>query len=238
MGTQTKMNRERFLPHFPRTPHLPWKPNASKDDVVAQDAEASVVFDHTIVIEEKIDGASVGFSVVDKHPVIRNREHFLNKGFVGRTPAKKQFASIHNYYYQHSKRFEALSHLGPFSVYGEWMWMQHGIHYDRLPDWFIAYDIWNWQVCDWLAPDSSRRILEKCGFHVPRMIYRGAVEEFQQLEEFTQEQSEWSDTQVEGIYLRVSANSEVVTHRFKMVREDFVAGALWQKDEVKKNSLK
>lgn len=230
------MKLDQYLPHFPRTPHLPWKPNASPADVVARDAEAAVIFKKSVTIEEKIDGASVGFSVIDGHPSIRNREHFLKKGFVGKTAAKKQFASIWNYYYNNSKKFETLTKLGPYSVYGEWMLMQHGIFYDRLPDLFIAYDIWNWQLGQWLPPDQSRATLDKCGFSIPCLLYKGKVEEYQQLEDLTQKQAAWSSSKLEGIYLRIGSETEV-THRFKMVRPDFVSGALWDRYKINKNEV-
>ena len=231
------MKQDKLLPHFPATAHLPWKPNTSQGDVVARDAEAAVVFENPVFIEEKIDGASVGFTIEDGHPVIRNREHFLKKGFVGKTPAKKQFAPIWNYFYDNSAKFETLTHLGPFSVFGEWMLMQHGIYYNRLPDLFIAYDIWNWQLGKWLAPTTARPILQKCGFHVPAVMFQGDLEEYQQLEQLLDQKSEWSDSKVEGVYIRVSEDRELTTHRFKMVRSDFVPGALWDKKDIKKNKV-
>ena len=89
-----------LLPQYPRTPHLPHKPNASEDDVVAQESETTVVWGSFVTIEEKIDGASVGIAVFDGHPIVRNRDHVLRKGYVKETAAKKQFTSLWNYFYQ------------------------------------------------------------------------------------------------------------------------------------------
>lgn len=226
-----------ILPHFPKTPHLPWKPNLSDGDVVAEDSECAGVFDsNDVVIQEKLDGASVGFGYENEHPLIRNREHYLNKGFVGRTPAKKQFASIWTYYYNNKDRFAKLFDLGTFSVYGEWMIMQHGIHYTRLPDWFIAYDIWDWQTTQFLAFDRAQEILAECGFQMPKVLHRGTVGDYRHLEAMTQENAQWADSKVEGVYVRVSG-AQNLRNRFKLVREDFVQGALWDKKEVKRNSI-
>lgn len=226
------------LPPFPATMHIPWKPNTTSGDVVAQDSECQIILEsENILVEEKVDGASVGFGFAKGHPIIRNREHMLLKGFVGRTPAKKQFASIWNYYYQHAQeRFNKLFHLGPYSVYGEWMVMQHGIHYTKLPDLFIAYDIWNYQQGFFLPFEDSRRILDMCGFSIPAILYRGKINDFAQIENMTHTKSAWADSEVEGAYIRVS-DGHKITHRFKMVREGFEAGALWDKTEVKKNTL-
>ena len=28
-------------------------------------------------------------------------------------------------------------------LYGEWLWLRHGVTYDAAPDWLIALDLWN-----------------------------------------------------------------------------------------------
>lgn len=133
---------KRVLPAFPRTPHLPYKPNAGDGDIVATSAELLAIEDLLWTVEEKIDGASVGMALWEDEPLIRNRDHILRKGYVKETAAKKQFASIWGWFYNHKKAFEHINKLGPYSVYGEWCVAQHGIAYTKLPDWFIAYDLY------------------------------------------------------------------------------------------------
>ena len=35
-----------------------------------------------------------------------------------------------------------LQSLGDKTIYGEFLFCEHGARYDELPDWFIAYDLW------------------------------------------------------------------------------------------------
>ena len=86
-----------LLPEFPRTLHLPYKPNTQHGDLVAHDADILFGDEGNVWVEEKIDGASAGIAFIDGHPVIRNRSHILNKGFLKDTPAKKQFRPIWNW---------------------------------------------------------------------------------------------------------------------------------------------
>jgi hypothetical protein len=112
---------------------------------------------------------------------------------------------------------------------------QHGIFYNRLPDWFIAYDIYNYESGNFLAPKTARRLLTNVGFTCPEHL-SCEIKSYDDLVALANGPSRWSDSKREGIYIKID-NNEVVTHRFKMVREDFQRGALWDNKEMKKNEL-
>jgi len=219
------------LPPYPRTLILPHKPNGTADDMVASESEAAIVFESDCLhIEEKLDGANIGIVLLEGHPVIRNRDHFLGKG-----SARGQFGSIWGWFYENRELFERLSEYGDFSVYGEWLVARHTIPYTRLPDWFVAYDLYNQTVGRFLSPVSSRRILEEIGFSLPPILHTGRLSGgYESLEQMTQVLSAWADSRVEGIYLKI-CDHEVVTHRFKMVREDFYRRPMWT--EMTRNGL-
>lgn len=226
-----------MLPAFPRTPHLPHLPNATSDDVIASSDEAAVVFTQPINIEEKIDGASVGMTTKDGQPIIRNRDHILRKGYEKDTAAKKQFASIWNWFYDHRESFEFLAARGPYSVYGEWCLAQHGIFYDRLPDWFIAYDLYDYEHGHFVEPEKTEDLLGQAGFVTAPLIHRGEFDgDYNDLVGYAQDFSDWSSSQREGIYVKVF-DAKIVTHRFKLVRPEFVRGALWNPKKLTKNKL-
>jgi len=214
--------RKRMLPEFPRTLHLPHKPNATIDDVVAMETDAKVVFKEEVWVEEKIDGASLGITILNDEPVIRNRDHILNKGFLKNTPAKKQFVPAWNWFYENKEKLQALLSNGTWSVYGEWMVGRHGMSYNKLPDWFIAYDIYDYHHGWFLGPRTARRLLVEHGFSVPPLLFNGHLETPAEVEEYTRHSAEWCEGEVEGVYIRVG--DEIVKHRFKMVRADFERG--------------
>ena len=224
---------KKMLPGYPRTPHLPYKPNAAEDDIVAEESETAVLYGSAITIEEKIDGASVGISILDGHPIVRNRDHVLKKGFVKDTAAKKQFTSLWNYFYENEKKFQALD---GYTVFGEWMFAQHGIHYTRLPEFFIPYDLYDYDKGVFLPPMLSRMIITRAGFHMPTLHYSGIFnDDYEELEEYANLPAAWADGPAEGIYIKVYDGTQIL-HRFKMVREDFQRGCLWDSKKIRKNS--
>jgi atypical dual specificity phosphatase len=239
------VKEKEILPEFPRTAHLPHKPNTDKTDRVATDAEAAVIWTALVNVEEKIDGASCGMTLHEGEPLIRSRDHILRKGYHKKnSAAKAQFASVWNWWYANKAKFEFIAEAGPYSVYGEWCVAQHGIAYNRLPDWFIAYDLYNYDRRFWEPSDVTARLLHEAGFNMPSLLLRGRMEsladfqapDWERLEGWANLQSAWSDTKAEGFYLKVF-DSKQVTHRFKMVREDYVRGALWHPNKMTKNKV-
>lgn len=228
---------QRILPVFPRTPHLPYHPNLSVDDVLASKDEVSIVFgSEEVWVEEKLDGASVGI-YHNEFPLIRNRNHILNKGYVAKnTPAKKQFRPLWNWYYDHANNFKKLAELsGDCAVYGEWMLMQHGIYYDALPSLFIAYDLYDYEQDRFLPTKVARQYFAEAGFVTPPLLFQGKIDSYEQLAKLYEEKSHFSSEKREGIYLRVNGVNRL-EHRFKMVRPDFRQGSLFS-DILLKNKL-
>lgn len=229
-----------MLPDFPRTVHLPWKVNPKTSDKTATEREAACIFvAEDVTVEEKVDGANTGMMLHEGNPIIRNRNHLLNKAFIQRkTAAKMQFASIHNWFYSNMDKFEAVNdHLGfEASIYGEWMYAVHGIEYDKLPALWIPYDIYDWQEDRYLPSSLSRVVLNNAGFHTPRLLHAGPVKSYEQLEELCNGPAAWSADKREGVYVKVNGKDRL-ERRFKMVREGFVQGAKWSDDRIAKNQV-
>lgn len=227
-----------LLPEFPRTRHLPWKPNAKREDLIASEKEASVIFTSPFVYgEEKVDGANVGMTRSDGMPIIRNRSHVLRKGYSKRTAAKMQFAPIWSWYYENEDRFSKLAELGPYSVYGEWLVARHSIGYDKLPSYFLAFDLYDYDEHKFVDSAITRSTLTSLGFQMPpRLIEPGTLKKYEQIEALIQEQSAFSSERREGVYLKV-CDGKFVTHRFKMVRHDFIQGDHWSDRQIEKNQL-
>jgi len=240
VGARNLKNLKNKLPDFPRTPHLPHKPNTVTGDFVSSEAEVAVLFSPGsahVSVQEKIDGANCGIAYIDDHPVIRNRTKILTKGFYKDTQAKKQFLPTWNWAHENKKKFQELEACYPdLTVYGEWMQMAHGLRYDQLPDWFIAYDLYDQVAGKFLSPHVGIPMLQFCGFAIAPEILTGAVLSWEQLEEACNQRTLFSSTEIrEGIYVKV-ADDHFVTARHKMVREGFKQGGLWE--QGLKNALK
>lgn len=234
-----KISASRILPQYPRTFHFPYKPNTQRGDLVSENDDAKIVFQSpNVFIEEKIDGANCGMALYEGNPIIRNHNHILKKGFDKATPAKKQFSSVWNWFYKNKDKFEKLNELaGEVSVYGEWMVAIHGMEYDYLPEWFVPYDVYDYRVEKFLDPDKAREYLHAVGFTTVPIVARGPFGSNEEIEKFCHERSLFSTTQIrEGVYIKVS-DGKYITHRFKIVREGFVQGALWSEKVISKNRL-
>lgn len=227
-----------ILPEYPRTPHLPWKPNTERADLVASEEDVKLLFTYGCYIQEKVDGANCGMALVDGNAIIRNREFILCKGYKKDTPAKQQFAPVFTWFYENKKKFEKLNKLCEgLSVFGEWMIAQHGLVYDQLPAWFIPYDLYDYEAGQFVNPGVAETLLKLSGFSTVPMLFHGRVESYEQLEALANGASPFTTLgNREGIYLKV-ADENYVTHRFKMVRESFIRGANWSHEELKRNKL-
>ena len=221
-----------ILPEYPATRHLPWKPNA-KGDKIASNQEAMVIFYGETCVQEKIDGANCGMSYLNGHPVVRSRTKILRKGQEMKNPSLAQFASSWNWMHQNKSLFDILDEHGPYSVYGDWMIQQHGMEYDLLPDWFIAFDLYDWEKGYYIDPKKASDILSTCGFSmVPTLLY--GVDSYDTLEELANGQSSFTlGSKREGIIVKVS-DGNAITTKFKMVRSGFDQGCLLG-DKIKRN---
>lgn len=221
--------------------HLPYKPNCDRDDLVATESEASILFRRgawlgisqrtlerlqpSVLVEEKLDGSQVGVASAGdgEVPIVRNKNHILVKGY-GRknTNAKRQYAPLWNWVYEHADRFAALTEAcGELcGVYGEWLYAEHTLRYNLAPDDFIAYQIYQPSLGAFVDAYRTRDLLGAAGFAQPELLATN-VASYAQLEAFTQEPSRWSTRDLrEGVVVKVSDGERLIA-QFKMRRGDF-----------------
>ena len=229
---------EHLLPEYPRTRHVPHKANAKRDDLVCTLDECKAIWTQPTAVSEKIDGSQCRMTIYDGNPVIGNRNHILNKAYSkAKTASKMQFSMVFNWWYEHYSAFRYLAEAGPYSVYGDWMYMQHGMHYDRLPSLFMTYDLYDYDAHEFLESKKAYEILQECGFSTVPLLHFGPLDSFEQLEELANELSPFSSTEKrEGVYLKV-CDGKYVIERFKMVREGFEQGKYLDQAKITRNKV-
>lgn len=219
-----------LLPDYGRTPYLPYEAQASRDDLVAPDAEARIIFEADRVdVSEKVDGANAAFALTPEGILaVRNRNHILTKGYKANTPAKQQFAAAWTWAYEHLERFVRLNELcgGPVAVRGDWLYAIHSIVYTALPDRFIAFGIYDPALRAHRDPIEARSILEVCGFTVAAQLHEGHVRDYVDLAALAREHSCYGEEIREGVVVAVG-DGQRRTHCFKLVRPGYVQGARW-----------
>ena len=110
-----------------------------------------------------------------------------------------------------------------YILYGEWMAMRHSVAYTKLPDWLVAFDLYDRSLDRWADRDTLCRVLGGTEIRVVPVVHSGSMPPEQELVQMVQRQSSFTDGRVEGVYVKVERGGEVVS-RGKVVRGDFIAG--------------
>ena len=122
---------------YPRTPHIEGSRLQPGDEDLSQIPFEDIKGKH-IVIEEKVDGANTAISFrEDGELLLQNRGHYLTGGYRER-------------HYEFMKKWGAV-HRGQFwevlgcryIMYGEWLYAKHTVYYNRLPHYFMEFDIFD-----------------------------------------------------------------------------------------------
>ena len=124
---------------FPHTPHLAWLGTGEpRDDKVLSSHEAGALLAGDVLVEEKIDGANLGFSLSPTGQLrAQCRGQYLAEPFAG------QFARLAAWLAQHSGDLTSALGGGDLILFGEWCAARHSLDYDCLPDWFMVFDVYD-----------------------------------------------------------------------------------------------
>lgn len=142
--------------HYPRTPHLPWSPGASADDVRVTDLSGLV--GREVVVTEKLDGENTTLYADGLHARSLDSAHHPSRAWV--------------------KSLQGLvgtSIPAGWRVCGENMFARHSLTYADLESWFYAFSVWDGDRClDW---DATVRFTRRRGMPVPAVLWRGVFDE-------------------------------------------------------------
>lgn len=138
---------------YPRTPHLPWSPGASDDDIFRWDV--SNFEGREVVVTEKRDGENTTMYRDHIHARSVDSRHHPSRNWVKQLQGR-------------------IGHLLPegWRVCGENLYAEHSLRYTDLGSYFEVFSVWNDQnAClDW---DTTVEWCELLGLeHVP-VWYRG-----------------------------------------------------------------
>ena len=217
---------------FPHTPHLAWLGSGRpRNDKVLSPEETRAMLSHELVVEEKIDGANLGFSVsADGTLRAQNRGTYLNlEAPTGQWKPLKRWLSV---------RRETLGReLRPgLMLFGEWCYAVHSIHYSRLPDWFLVFDVYDHARGEFWDVHRRNEFAAVLGLAIVPERARGRLT----IGSLTRllDSSVLADGPAEGIYVRREDLGRVVA-RAKLVRPEFVQAinVHWSKHHLETNRL-
>lgn len=201
---------------YPRTPHLPWSPGASSEDIHAGDLAAFI--GQEVVVTEKLDGENSTLYRDGLHARSTNSRHH---------PSRDWLKAMHG----------RLAHEIPegWRVCGENLFARHSLAYEDLESYFYIFSIWNEnnRCLSWAETLEWSALL---GFPTPRVLYRGLWDE-------ETVRGLWVDTEVmEGYVARLAAGfsySDFASSVAKWVRSHHVqTDQHWMHAEVVPNGLR
>ncbi|QES51655.1 kinase [Streptomyces venezuelae] len=143
--------------HYPRTPHLPWSPGASSDDV--RSTGLAGLAGCEIVVTEKLDGENTTLYADGLHARSLDSGHHPSRAWVKGLQG----------------RIGAGIPRG-WRVCGENLYARHSLAYEDLDSWFYGFSVWDdtGRCLDW---DSTVTFLRRLGVPVPRVLWRGVFDE-------------------------------------------------------------
>lgn len=238
----------RSILKYPRTPHLEGSRLQPGDEDLAA-VPLARLRGRYVVVEEKLDGANAGLSLgPDGGVLLQSRGHYLVGG-----PRERHWDLFKAWASAHAERLRPVL-AGGRVLYGEWLYAKHTVFYDRLPHYFLEFDL--------LEPGSGgafwstarrRALLQRvpCVRSVP-VLWEGIVEDPGALPDLVAtslyKSPGWSATLAEsassanvdparalgetdpsdlaeGLYLKVEEDG-VVVERYKWVRAGFLTAVL------------
>ena len=218
---------------FPHTPHIAWLAHgAPRDDKVLSPAEVSDLLTREVVIEEKLDGANLGFSVSPEGQArAQNRGQYLTPPFHG------QFTKLGPWLNAHEDRlFDALGTR--LMAFGEWCAARHSLDYVSLPDWWLLFDVYDRVEGQFWSTHRRNAWAKLHGFNIVPNLHAGRVRMAQLLEWVASEKSKFRHGNLEGLVIRLE-NADWLELRAKLVRPDFTQAidSHWRSRALEWNQL-
>lgn len=201
--------------HYPRTPHLPWSPGATADDVHARDL--SGLAGRHVVVTEKMDGENTTLYRDGLHARSLDSGHHPSRAWVKAL---------------HSRIAARIPE--EWRVSGENLFARHSIPYEDLDGYFYGFSIWDGEQClDWT---STVEFFQGVGIPTPRMLWSGVFDA-----KLIQQQVKLDLSRQEGYVVRPSegfAYTEFAGRVAKWVRPSHVqTDTHWMHAEVVPNKL-
>lgn len=156
---------------FPHTPHISWLGDGRpRDDKVLDRRAAEDLLSGEVLVEEKIDGANIGVSIgPDGRLRVQNRGQYLAEPYSG------QFSRLKAWLGQ--RRLALLDGLqADWILFGEWCAARHSLDYDRLPDWFLAFDVYDRTARKFWSSPRRDALAESLDVSVVPAVYRGRTD--------------------------------------------------------------
>lgn len=218
---------------FPRTPHLAWLgEGAPRDDKRMKPSDVEKLLANELIVEEKLDGANLGICV-DRDGAIRvqSRGQYLLAPYAG------QFVRLGNWL---GAREESLREaLGTeLILFGEWCAARHSLDYQNLPDWFLAFDVYDVAARRFLNTRMRHTLAKRAGVAMVPLLLADKASLTDLVSLVLHRPSHFRDGPMEGIVVRTESKDWLET-RAKLVHPAFTQAISqhWSRRQITWNRL-
>ncbi len=227
---------------YPRTHHLEGSRLQPGDEDLDSVPFARVA-GRFLVVEEKYDGSNAGLRFDgDGRLWLQSRGHFLLGG-----EREKHFHLFKQWAHVHAPALHAV--LGDrYLLYGEWLYARHTVFYDRLPHYFLEFDVFDTADGAFLSTARRRELLAGVPVVPVPVLRSGPARSLDELTALVgpslskgpdwrrhlaeaaaargvDPERAWKETDpsdlMEGLYVKVEEDGKVV-ERYKFVRASFL----------------
>jgi len=219
---------------FPHTPHIAWLgEGAPRDDKVLAPDEVAALLSGTVVVEEKLDGANLGFSTgPDGRLRAQNRGQYLNEPHAGQFQRLPEWMALHG-----TGLLEALG--DSLIAFGEWCAARHSLDYPALPDWWLLFDIYDRRQGRFWSTRRRDALAAALGLATVPRLAEGRQTVGSLVDGIARWKSRYRDGGPEGVVVR-RENDEWLQARGKLVRADFTQaiGSHWRSRKLEWNRVR
>ncbi|UYK81417.1 RNA ligase family protein [Xanthomonas sacchari] len=200
---------------FPHTPHIVWLGDAvARDDKVLPPGEIAALLSGPAKVEEKIDGANLGFSVgPDGQLRAQNRGQYLAEPYTGQFQRLSEWIALHSV-----GLVNALD--DSLIAFGEWCAARHSLDYPALPDWWLLFDVYDRRKGRFWSTRRRDELASVLGLATVPGIVTGPQTVAALIDGVVHWKSRYRNGGLEGVVVRRETDDWLVT-RGKLVRADF-----------------
>ena len=222
---------------FPHTPHIDWLPTGEpRDDKVLSPKEAAELLNVDVIVEEKLDGANLGFSLSpDGELRAQNRGQYLVAPHAGQFARLPDWLLLHGDGLRSALVAQASDGL---MLFGEWCAARHSLSYDHLPDWFLLFDVYDHGQGLFWSTSRRNALASTLGLATVPRLMDGRFSLLQLKDALIGQHSRFRKGALEGVVIRRDS-AEWCEARAKLVRPDFTQtiGEHWSGRRIEWNRL-
>jgi len=130
------------------------------------DSDVKKLLSGKVYVEEKLDGSQCGIAFKGGKPIVYTRNSHLSE-----YDKRVAFKGLWDWVWSNLDKVESIPK--GCRLCGEWLYVQHHVVYDKLPDYFMAFDILDERTGKLLPYKSKVAIFEALGISYAPLVLEG-----------------------------------------------------------------